>query len=156
MMLPETMLTVLPEWIDHNGHMNVAYYVLAFDLVTDEVYETWGLGFDYPERENHSIFTIGMNIDYLGEVFEGEPLRITTQLVDMDHKRVHYLHTMYHGETGALVARNECLCMNVDLETRRSSPFPASVLGKIEPVFAAHSQLEKPAGFGRTLQIRRS
>ena len=155
MTLPETNLTVLPEWIDHNGHMNVAYYVLAFDLVTDEVYETWGLGFDYPERENHSIFTIGMNVDYLGEVFEGEPLRITTQLVDMDHKRVHYLHTMYHGKTGALVARNECLCMNVNLETRRSSPFPASVLEKIEPVFTAHSQLEQPVGFGRKLQIRR-
>jgi hypothetical protein len=34
--------------------MNVAYYVLAFDLVTDTVYETWGLGLDYPEREKHS------------------------------------------------------------------------------------------------------
>ena len=32
MTLPRTTLTVLPEWIDHNGHMNVAYYVLAFDL----------------------------------------------------------------------------------------------------------------------------
>lgn len=155
MNLPETQLTVQPEWIDHNGHMNVAYYVLAFDLVTDEVYETWGLGLDYPERENHSIFTIGMNVDYLGEVFEGEPLRITTQLVDMDHKRVHYLHTMYHGTTGAIVARNECLCMNVHLGTRRSSPFPASVREKLDPVFAAHQQLGRPDSFGRTLHIRR-
>ncbi len=23
---------VRPEWLDYNGHMNVAYYVLAFDL----------------------------------------------------------------------------------------------------------------------------
>lgn len=27
----EIDLTVKPEWIDHNGHMNVGYYVLAFD-----------------------------------------------------------------------------------------------------------------------------
>lgn len=155
MTLPETHLTVQPDWIDHNGHMNVAFYVLAFDIATDKVYETWGLGFDYPERENHSIFTIGMNVDYLSEVFEGDPLRITTQLVDMDHKRIHYLHTMYHGETGVLVAHNECLCMNVNLISRRSSPFPTSVADKLRPVFEAHQQLEIPKGFGRILQIRR-
>ena len=40
MTLPQTTLTVRPEWIDHNGHMNVAYYVLAFDESTDAVYET--------------------------------------------------------------------------------------------------------------------
>ena len=73
----------------------------------------------------------------------------------MDHKRVHYLHTMYHGTTGAIVARNECLCMNVHLETRRSSPFPASVREKLDSVFAAHQQLERPDSFGRTLHIRR-
>ena len=135
--------------------MNVAYYVLAFDLATDAVYETWGLGFDYPDREGHSIFTIGMNVDYRSEVFEGEPLRVTTQLVDMDHKRVHYFHAMYHGETGMLVATNECLCMNVNLASRRSSPFPASVKQLLDPVFAAHAQLPRPDGFGRTLHIRR-
>jgi len=26
---------VLPEWIDFNGHMNVAYYVMAFDHGVD-------------------------------------------------------------------------------------------------------------------------
>ena len=34
---------VLPEWIDHNGHMNLAYYVLAFDLATDEFFDGFGL-----------------------------------------------------------------------------------------------------------------
>ena len=52
MTLPQTHLTVKPEWIDHNGHMNVAFYVLAFDQATDQVYEPWGLGLDYPDREN--------------------------------------------------------------------------------------------------------
>ena len=155
MTLPTKNLTVLPEWIDHNGHMNVAFYVLAFDVVTDAVYETWGLGYDYPERENMSIFTLGMNVDYRHEVFEGDPLRVTTQLVDMDAKRIHYFHTMYHGESGALVATNECLCMNVDLETRRSTPFPPSVMNVLQPVFDSHSQIGQPEGFGRTLQIRR-
>ena len=155
MPLPQTTLTVLPEWIDHNGHMNVAYYVLAFDLVTDTVYETWGLGLDYPERENHAIFTLGMNIDYVSEVFDGEPLSVTTQLLDMDHKRIHYLHTMVHGNDERLVAHNECLCMNISLDNRRSAPFPPSVHNKLKPVFLEHQKLAMPDSVGRTLRIPR-
>ncbi|MEM7112471.1 MAG: thioesterase family protein [Chloroflexota bacterium] len=151
----ETKMTVLPEWIDHNGHMNVAFYVLAFDLATDTVYEDWNLGFDYPERENCSIFTIGMNVDYLSELFEGDPIRVTTQLIDWDHKRVHYYHQMYHGENGRLAAANECLAMNVDLASRRSATFPDSVKTKLEGAWELQKELPQPKGFGRQLAIRR-
>ena len=155
MTLPETHLTVKPEWIDHNGHMNVAFYVLAFDQATDQVYETWGLGLDYPDREQHSIFTIGMNVDYLSEAFQGDPLRVETQVIDMDHKRIHYLHFMYHATGNQLLARNECLCMNIDVSTRRSAPFPASVMALLNPVMAEHRQLAPPGNMGRILQIRK-
>lgn len=151
----ETTMTVLPEWIDHNGHMNVAFYVLAFDIATDTVYEDWALGLDYPEREDCSIFTIGMNVDYVSELFEGDPIRITTQLVDWDHKRVHYFHQMYHGENGRLAATNECLAMNVNLTSRRSTSFPDSVQTKLTAVWQTHKELAKPKGFGRQLAIRR-
>ncbi len=30
--------TVLPEWIDHNGHMNAGYYMVAFDDATIAIY----------------------------------------------------------------------------------------------------------------------
>ncbi len=155
MTLPETHLTVKPEWIDHNGHMNVAFYVLAFDQATDQVYETWGLGHDYPDREQHSIFTIGMNVDYLSEAFQGDPLRVETQLIDMDHKRIHYPHTMIHGDDQRLVACNECLCMNISLDNRRSAPFPPSVRNKLKPVFLEHQKLAIPDSVGRTLRIPR-
>lgn len=144
--------TVKPEWIDHNGHMNVGFFVVAFDEATDAVYESWGIGMDYPERNGYSVFTIGMNVDYLSELFEGDPLRIETLLVDHDHKRIHYFHRMFHGNTGKLVATNECLCMNVDLATRKSAPFPAAVAERLE---AARSGGDNPEGFGRTLTIRR-
>ncbi len=29
---------ILPEWLDYNGHMNVAYFVLIFDHGTDAFY----------------------------------------------------------------------------------------------------------------------
>jgi len=153
--LYENRLVVLPEWIDHNGHMNVAYYVLAFDEATDAVYEHWGVGLEYPGSSNCSVFTLGMNVDYLGELFEGDPILVTTQLVDVDGKRIHYFHRMFHADTERLVATNECLCMNVDLATRRSVPFPPVVSETLRSVHAAHEAEGRPDEFGRTLQIRR-
>jgi acyl-CoA thioester hydrolase len=149
------LFTAKPEWIDHNGHVNVGYFVIAFDEATDAVYEQWGLGLDYPDVSGCSVFTLGMNVDYLGELFEGEPIRITTQLVDCDSKRIHYFHQMYHGETSKLVARNECLCMNVSLDSRRSAPFPEAVMAKLSATHAAHRAEGVPEGFGRTLHIQR-
>lgn len=143
---------VKPEWIDHNGHMNVAYFVVAFDEATDDVYEGWGLGLDYPEVSGCSVFTLGMNVDYLGEVFEGDALRIETHLIDHDAKRVHYYHEMFQDESNALVAANECLAMNVNLRSRRSCPFPEAVQAILKTRVA---QEYRPTGIGRTLGIRR-
>ncbi|MEM8814954.1 MAG: thioesterase family protein [Pseudomonadota bacterium] len=154
--LARTRLTVKPEWIDHNGHMNVAFFVLAFDEATDTVYDDWGIGLEYPDKSGCSVFTLGMNVDYRAELFEGDSIDVTTQLVAMDAKRLHYFHRMYKAETGAHCASNECLVMNVDLGTRRSAPFPADVLSKLTAIHAAHSELGLPEDFGRRLEIRRA
>ena len=143
---------VKPEWIDHNSHMNVAYYVVAFDEATDAIYEEWGLGLDYPDRSGCSVFTLGMNVDYLGELFDGDPIRIETTLIDHDSKRIHYYHQMYQDDTGRLVATNECLCMNVSLTTRKSDAFPDTVRANLEAIIC---EADAPEGIGRTLAIRR-
>ena len=148
-------LTVQPDWIDHNGHMNVAYYVLAFDHATDAVYETWGLGDAYPAAAGCAVFTLGMDVDYLAELFAGDSITISTQLLDWDHKRVHYVHRMAHTATGKLVAINECLAMNIDLATRRSAAFPQAVQDTLAAVRAAHQDIPAPEGSGRRLGIRR-
>ena len=152
--LPSFSQTVQPEWIDHNGHMNVAYYVLAFDLATDEFYEGLDIGITYQET-GYSIFTLGMNVDYLQELFEGDLIRVETRLLDWDHKRVHYIHMMYHVEKGYLAATNECLGMHVSYEGRKSEPFPELVQSELEKMLAAHQTLELPKQVGRKLGIRR-
>jgi acyl-CoA thioester hydrolase len=149
----EYTTSVRPEWIDHNGHMNVAYFVLAFDEATDAAYEQWGIGLDYPDASGCSVFTLGMNVDYRGELFEKAQIRIETDLVDYDEKRIHYFHRMYDDKTGDLAATNECLCMNVDLESRRACAFPEHILVALEHDLHRGHQ---PEGFGRSLQIRRT
>ena len=153
-MLHSHPLTVLPEWIDHNGHMNVAFYVLAFDQITDQVYEDWGIGLDYADQ-GQSLFTLGMNVDYLAELMVDESICVTTRLLDVDHKRLHYYHQMFRSADQALVATNECLAINVNLASRRSARFPTAVQQQLARVHRQHSALPMPDGVSRKLGIRR-
>src|SRR5258708_660269 len=115
---------VQPEWIDYNGHMNIAYYVVAFDRATDKLFDRFDLGRDYVARTNCSAFVLEMHIGYERELKRGDPLRISAQLIDADAKRLHLFHAMYHAESGVCAATIEMLLLHVDLGSRRSAPFP--------------------------------
>lgn len=149
--LVETTITVLPEWVDYNGHMNLAFYVLAFDKATDHFYDNLGIGLDYRAQKNSSMFTLGINVDYLREVFEGDKLLITTQMLDCDDKRMGYIHHMYEGGDSDPVAINECFAVHVDMDSRKSAPFPVATRERIERTLVAHRQLPLPAHAGRLL-----
>src|SRR6185312_10752973 len=102
-------------WIDYNGHMNVAYYMLMFDRATDVLFDRLGLGAAYRQRTSHTLFVLEAHITYEREVKEGDMLRIATQLIDADAKRLHLFHTMYHEAEGYRAATNELLTLHVDL-----------------------------------------
>jgi len=152
----ETQLEILPAWTDQNGHLNVAYYVLAFDRATDAFYGQLGIGWTYLERERRSLFTLSMNVDYLREVFAGERVRVLTRLVDHDHKRIRYFHEMRHADEGYVAATNELLAVHVSMATRRSDPFPPDVAARLAAMKAAHAAWPLPPQVGRTLGIRAS
>lgn len=152
----EVEAIVRPEWIDFNGHMNMGFYAVAFDyLATDSYFTHLGLAEDHFRAEQKSTFTLGMNIDYLKEVFQGDRLRFTTQLMDCDHKRLHYFHSMYNLDKGYLAAVNECLTMYIDMQTRRSTTFSDEQLLRFARELEQDSQHGVPDGFGRKLGIRR-
>jgi acyl-CoA thioester hydrolase len=150
----ETRLDIPPEWTDRNGHMNVAYYVVAFDRATDTLYDALGIGWSYLDRTARSMFTLAMNVDYLGEVFAGDSVRIVSRLIDCDHKRIHYFHEMHHATKPYLVATNELLSMHVNMATRRSEPFTPDAQALLAEVKAAHAALPLSPRVGRKLGIR--
>ncbi len=45
--------SIRPEWIDYNGHMNVAYYVLVFDRGTDALLDHLGMYNAYRARNGY-------------------------------------------------------------------------------------------------------
>jgi len=149
--LTETTTQVRPEWADDNDHMNLGYYVIAFDLATDNFYQSLDIGPEYRARENRSIFTLGINVDYIREVFVGDSLRITTQLLDCDEKKLRYIHYMYEGINPNPVAMNECLAIHVEMSTRKSALFPEAAQQRLNSMLKAHNQLAIPKHAGRVL-----
>ncbi len=93
-----SVMRVEPGWIDYNGHLNMAYYNVLFDRAVDEVYELLGCGGAYVERTRNSCFTAEVHVRYLRELYAGNPVRVTFQLLDFDAKRLHYFEQLYHAE----------------------------------------------------------
>jgi acyl-CoA thioester hydrolase len=146
--------TVRAEWIDYNGHMNVAYYVLAFDHATDRLFEHLGLGQNYLRECHCSVFVVESHVLYEHEVSEGEPLRFETYVLGNDTKRLHFFHTMYHRTEGHLVATNELLALHVSMDTRRALPFPEEQLTRVSSLVEGHAQLPTPPQVGRVIGLR--
>jgi acyl-CoA thioester hydrolase len=147
--------TVAPEWIDYNGHMNVAYYVLAFDRATDRLFDHLGIGEDYRRAAHHSIFALEAHVTYERELREGDAFAIVTQLIDADRKRLHIFHAMTRPESDELSATIEVMGLHVDMAGPRSAPLPDDVFAKIEALLAEHRQLPRPPQLGRQIGIRR-
>jgi len=142
---------VLPAWIDHNGHMNVAYYLLAFDQATDLFFDHLGLDAAHREAAGGTTFAGDIHLTYQRELHEGDPLRVTAQLLGYDDKRLRFFQRMYHAEEGFLAATMECLTLYVDLARRRVAPFPADIRARLATVFAAHRALPLPPEAGRVI-----
>lgn len=147
--------SVRPEWIDYNGHMNVAYYVLAFDYATDAFFDHLGIGEAFKDSSGCSTFAADMNVGYRREVREGDPLSFATWFLAHDEKRLHYYHEMYHATEGWLAATCELLSLNIDMTRRRAAPFPDTVMARLQAVRAAHAGLPVPEGVGRKIRAPR-
>ena len=148
--------TVKPDWIDYNGHMNMGYYLVAFDqIATDGFYDYLGIGVEHKQALGNSTFSLAANIDFIAEVMEGDELRFTTQLVDYDHKRLHFIHCLYHAEQGYLAATNENLGMYIDMSSRRSTSFDEQQMARFQQELELGQQHGRPEQLSRTLGIRR-
>lgn len=146
---------IVPEWIDYNGHMNVAYYVLVFDRATDDFFDFMGLTPEYRAAGNVSAFTAEMHVNYIREVKEGDEVYVTTQLLDYDAKRFHYFHRMYHAEQNYLAATSELLCLFVDMNQRRVTQMPPPILNRLAEIKQSHAKLPLPEQAGSVMRVKR-
>ena len=146
--------SVQPAWLDVNDHMNVAYYVLAFDQATDALFRFVGVGEAYIEARRHTMFAVECHVTYSRELRGGDPIRITTQLLGCDAKKMHFVHHMYHIDDGYLAAASEWMAIHIDMEARRSAEFPDDVGRRLGDLRDAHAALPLPTAVGRVMSLQ--
>jgi acyl-CoA thioester hydrolase len=144
---------VRPEWIDHNGHMNMGFYLVVFDFATDAWFRYLGLGEPHRAAQAVTTFCLEAHVTYHREVRVGDPLRFTTQLLAWDAKRIHYFHEMYHAADGFLAATNELVSLHVSEATRRAAPMAPEILDRLARIQAVHDALPRPAQVGRRMGL---
>jgi acyl-CoA thioester hydrolase len=147
------LLRVEDQWIDYNGHFNMAYYNVLFDRAGDDAFDAVGLGPDYVKARNASFFTLECHTSYLRELHAGDEVRIETQFLDCDQKRVHYVQSMFHAAGGWLACVSEIIVMHIDMAVKKSAPFPPDVMAKIAAMTEAHRHLPVPPQVGHRIGI---
>jgi len=146
---------VLPEWIDHNGHMNLAYYVVLFDYATDLLFEVLDLGLGYRRRTDHGTFATETHTLYERELLVGMRVRVATQILHADDKRLHLAHEMFGLDSAERAAAQELMFLHVSLAARRVTPFPPDLGARVRTAAAAHAGLPRPAWVGRHVGAKR-
>jgi acyl-CoA thioester hydrolase len=144
---------VLPEWIDANGHLNLAYYVVLFDYATDALFDAIGIGLRYKEATNHGTFAAETHNLYERELLVGEGVRVATQILGTDSKRLHFAHEMFSLASGQRAATQELMYLHIDLAARRVVPWPSEARERLATAAAAHARLPRPDWVGRRIAM---
>ncbi|WP_173932097.1 thioesterase family protein [Chelativorans sp. Marseille-P2723] len=148
------VLEIEKEWIDYNGHLNMAYYNVLFDRAGDEVSEALGMGPDYARQRRLTTYTAEIHVVYVRELHLNDRVQASFQLLDHDEKRLHSYQELRHVD-GWLAATCECMTLHIDMTGPKVAPFPPEVLARVEALRAAHAALPWPARAGRSIAIRR-
>lgn len=148
--------TVIEDWIDYNGHLNMAFYNVIFDRAVDHFYDLLGVGSVYARGGAGSCFTMEVHVHYLNEVSLGDELALHLQLINFDKKRLHFFQQMYQKPLGYLAATSEQLALHVDMTTRRSGKFPEHVLDSLAQMATTHLKLDSPPQLGRQIGIKKT
>src|SRR5450755_1213503 len=148
-----SVMQIEPQWIDYNGHLNMAYYNVMFDRAIDELWLKIGIGPGYMKERNGSTFTAECHVRYLREIHLGDPVQVSILLVGADEKRLHTFEELRHATEGWLSATSENMTIHIDMAARKTAPFPSDIRARIEAVANAHSTVPRPEGIGRKIAM---
>jgi acyl-CoA thioester hydrolase len=144
--------TVPAEWVDYNGHMNDAYYFVAFTEATEAFLDHVGLGEAYRDSSGCGIYTVESHMCFKASVRRGEPINYRSQLLGFDAKRLHIFHQIMTSD-GAEAATNELMFLHVELAGERVTAIPPERLTVVSALRAEHAALPVPDQAGRRIAM---
>ena len=138
------VMQIEPDWIDYNGHLNMAYYNVIMDRSIDELFAGLGMGPGYLKTRNLSTMTAECHVRYIREVHLGDPLQVSVLMVGHDEKRIHTYKELRHATEGWLSATAETMSLHIDMNIRKVAPFPPDIRKTVDelPSDVLYTQLE--------------
>jgi acyl-CoA thioester hydrolase len=150
---PPSLRIVVPvDWADTNGHMNMRWYVALFDDAGDELHARVGLTPEFHRQHHTGTVDLEHHTNFLNEVMPGDAVAVFSRLVARSPKRLHYLMFLVNETTGKLAAIFECMNAFLDLNVRRTAPFPPAILTKIDAWLDRDRKLDWPPPLSGSMQ----
>ena len=114
---------IIKDWIDYNGHMNLSYYILAFDMGAEVILSKFKMGEHSAKTTKKSTMVVETHTNYIREVKQNDEVIVSLSHLDHDKKRLHYKLEMREKSTNDLSATTEVLALYMDLGKRKVSEF---------------------------------
>lgn len=146
-------MAVEEQWLDFNGHLNMAYYNVLFDRGVDQLGAFLGFGPEYRALTGNTTFSAEFHLCYLRELHLGDAVTASFQLLDYDAKSFHFYQELIHAD-GWVSATGEGVGLHIDQSGPRVAPMPEEILGRFAELSEAHSALPRPERVGRVMGIR--
>lgn len=146
-------MAVEEQWLDFNGHLNMAYYNVLFDRGVDQLGAFLGFGPEYRERTGNTTFSAEFHLCYLRELHLSDEVTATFQLLDYDNKSFHFYQELVHTD-GWVSATGEGVGLHIDQSGPRVASMPGEILAKFGELSKAHAVLPRPDRVGRVMGLR--
>ncbi len=141
------------DWVDYNGHLRDAFYLLIFSYATDALMERIGLDADSRGQSGHSLFTLEAHINYLHEVKLGTEVWVQTQIIGFDNKRLHLCHSLHRHGFEQPLAASEQMLLHVQLAGPSAAPFTADSRSHLQRLLDDQQDLEPARFVGRRIAL---
>ena len=160
---------VRAEWVDYNGHLRDAFYLLLFSLATDALMDHIGLdhpgtpsnqrrsaGSENPQlRQGQSLFSLECHVHYLHEIRLGARIEVRTRLLAHDAKRLHLYSSLHLAGEERVMSAAEQMLLHVDMAGPRSAPFQPEVLQRVQAMAQEDADWPRPAHLGKAIGLPR-
>lgn len=144
--------SVRPEWLDYNNHLSDFRYAQLFGDAVDVLFRQVGIDDAY-RSSGQAPYTVESHIRHLKEVKQGDGVKVSTQVIHLDERKLWLFHRMERTSDGAAVATAEQLFIHVDTKSNKSAPFSHKVYDLLMLIWNQHKKLSKPNEVGAHIRI---
>jgi acyl-CoA thioester hydrolase len=146
---------IQPDWIDYNGHLRDAYYLLAASYAIDELMDYLGLDAAYRATTHCTLYSLEMHVHFLNEVKSSDDLRIITSILDFDRKRIHAGGSFVCSRLTHPAATVEMMLMHVHQGAKpAAAPLPEHATAKLSALKLSPAARDAFAPVSRKIELK--